>query len=400
MAFLAERLNLIKPSPTLAVAAKATEMIKAGQKVINLAVGEPDFDTPHNIKLAAKEAMDRGFTKYTAVDGISDLKEAIAAKFKRENGLDYELNQIMVTNGGKQAIYNALVATLNPEDEVLIPSPYWVSYPDMTLLAGGKPIIIETGSECNFKLTPELLSQAISNNSKWFILNSPSNPTGAVYSSEELSALAKVLLDHPNLHIMTDDIYEHLIYEGAKFINIINVEPNLKSRCLIINGVSKSYSMTGWRIGFAAGSRELISAMTKIQSQATSNPCAISQKAAVEALNGDQSFLARNLEVFERRKNLVSGLINKIKGLSCAKIEGAFYAFVSCEGFLGKRTPEGMVIATDTDFASYLLTAALVAVVPGEAFGQKGFFRISFALSDEMLEEACERIKDACERLD
>ena len=399
MVFLAQRLDLIKPSPTLAVAAKANEMMAAGKDIISLAVGEPDFDTPDNIKAAAKRAIDEGFTKYTAVDGTKELKAAIAAKFKRENHLDYELNQIMVCNGGKQALYNAFVATLDPEDEVMIPAPYWVSYPDMVLLAGGKPVIVETGPEYNFKLTPELLLGAISKNSKWLILNSPSNPTGALYSRPELEALAEVIKAHPNLHVMTDDIYEHLIFDGGEFFNIINVEPSLKERTLIVNGVSKSYSMTGWRIGFAAGSRELISAMTKIQSQATSNPCAISQKAAVEALNGDQSFLTTNLTTFERRKNLVLGLINEIDGLSCAAIEGAFYAFISCEKFIGKQAPSNKIINNDTDFASYLLEEALVAVVPGEAFGQKGFFRASFALNDETLIEACARISKACATL-
>jgi aspartate aminotransferase len=383
----------------LAVAAKATEMINAGQDVINLAVGEPDFDTPENIKNAAKIAIDQGFTKYTAVDGTKELKEAVTLKLKRDNHLDYALNQVMITNGGKQALYNAMVATLNPADEVLIPSPYWVSYPDMVLLAGGKPIIIQTHAIHDFKLTPDLLRQSISVKSKWLILNSPSNPTGSVYSRDELRGLAEVLIDYPDLYIITDDIYEHLIYDDMAFCNIINVEPSLKSRCLIVNGVSKSYSMTGWRIGFAAGERELISAMTKIQSQATSNPCTISQKAAIEALNGDQGFLRSNLEVFARRKALVYELINQIEGLSCAAIQGAFYAFVSCEKLIGKKTLASNIISNDTDFASYLLQEALVAVVPGEAFGQKGFFRISFALSDETLTKALERIKRACATL-
>jgi len=399
MAFLASRLELIRPSPTLAVAAKATEMKAKGLDVINLGVGEPDFDTPENIKLAAKKAIDQGFTKYTAVDGIKELKEAIVAKLRRENKLDYTLSQVMVSNGGKQALFNALVATINPGDEVLIPAPYWVSYPDMVLLAGGVPVIIETTPENNFKLKAQSLSAAINDKTKWLILNSPSNPTGSVYSEDELMELAQVIEGCPNLHVISDDIYEHLVFEGGKFFNIINVMPSLKDRCLIVNGVSKSYSMTGWRIGFAAGSKELISAMTKVQSQVTSNPCAISQKAAVEALNGDQSFLKENLLVFQRRKSLVLKLINEISNLACSNIDGAFYAFISCQQLLGKKAPDGKLLNSDTDFANYLLEEALVAVVPGEAFGQKGFFRISFALDDGAVAEACSRIKKACEKL-
>ena len=399
MAFLAERLELIRPSPTLAVAAKANEMKASGLDVINLGVGEPDFDTPENIKMAAKRAIDSGFTKYTAVDGIKELKEAIANKLKRENNLDCTTSQIMVSNGGKQAIFNALIATLNPGDQVLIPAPYWVSYPDMVLLAGGEPVIIQTVPESNFKLNAQQLKEAITSKTKWLILNSPSNPTGAVYTEWELKELAKVIDAHPQLHVITDDIYEHLVFAPRQFLNIINVEPSLKERCLIVNGVSKSYSMTGWRIGYAAGSKELISAMTKVQSQVTSNPCAISQKAAVEALNGDQSFLQDNLRVFQRRKDMVHKLINEISGLSCSPIEGAFYAFISCTQLLGKKTPAGVSIDSDTDLANFILAEALVAVVPGEAFGQKGFFRISFALDDQAVEQACARIKRACSLL-
>jgi len=399
MSFISHRINLIKPSPTLAVAAKAMEMKQSGLDVINLGVGEPDFDTPVNIKNAAKKAIDEGFTKYTAVDGTRELKDAVVRKFKNENKIEYDLNQVMVSNGGKQAIYNALLATLNPEDEVLIPAPYWVSYPDMVLLAGGRPVILETKPENNFLLLPEQLEVAINKNTKWIFINSPSNPTGAIYSQANLSALAQVLIKFPHVLILSDDIYEHLIFDGEEFYNIVNVEPRLKERTIIVNGVSKSYSMTGWRIGFAAGNKEIISAMVKIQSQVTSNPCTISQKAAVEALAGDQSFLATNLETFQRRKNLVHKMINEIPGLSCGEIDGAFYAFVSWRLFHDKKTPNGKVMASDNDFANYILEEALVAVVPGVAFGLSGYFRMSFALDDHVVTEACNRIKRACEKL-
>ena len=396
MSIISKRLNLIKPSPTLEVATRAIMLKESGKDVINLGVGEPDFDTPSNIKKAAKLAIDNGFTKYTAVDGIKDLKEAIRRKFKNENGLEYELNQVMVSNGGKQAIYNMLLASLDPGDEVVIPAPYWVSYPDMVLLTGGVPVIVETTSENNFLITPEQLESAITSKTKWLIINSPSNPTGSVYSQEDLQKIADILLKYENVHVMTDDMYEHLLFDNTKFFNIAMVEPKLKDRVLIINGVSKSYAMTGWRIGYAAGDKNLISAMTKIQSQVTSNPCTISQKAALEALTGDQSFLVLNRKTFQRRRNLVQILVSNIDGLECLKIQGAFYAFIKCQNFIGKKTTTGKMIDSDNDFAKFLLDEALVAVVPGEAFGKAGYFRVSFALSDETIEEAFKRIKKAC----
>lgn len=397
--FLASRLSKIKPSPTLAVTAKAAELKAKGLDVIGLGAGEPDFDTPENIKAAAIEAMKKGETKYTPVDGTPKLKAAIVQKFKKENNLNYETSQITVGNGGKQVLFNALFATLNEADEVIIPAPYWVSYVDMVMFADGVPVVIEATAKTNFKITAEQLESAITPKTKWFILNSPSNPTGAAYTKEELRALADVLLKHPHVYVMSDDIYEHVIYDGFKFYNIVEIEPKLYERTFIANGVSKAYSMTGWRIGYGAGSKELIKAISVIQSQSTSNPSSISQAAAVEALSGTQDFIEPNNATFKRRRDLVVKLLNEIKGISCVTPEGAFYVFPSCEGVIGKKTPEGKLIKDDSDFSEYLLEHALVAVVPGIAFGLKNYFRISYATSDVNLEKACARIKDACEKL-
>ena len=399
MSFLAERLSRIKPSPTIAVTQKARELKAAGRDVIGLGAGEPDFDTPDNIKEAAIAAIRRGETKYTAVDGTPELKAAIAAKFSRENGLDYKPEQITVGTGGKQVIYNALVATLDPGDEVIIPAPYWVSYPDMTLLAEGTPVIVPGAENNRFKLQPEDLAAAITDRTKWIILNSPSNPTGAAYSREEMRALTDVLKDHPQVHVMTDDIYEHLVYDDFRFVTAAQVEPALYERTLTTNGVSKAYCMTGWRIGFAGGPADLIKAISKVQSQSTSNPSSVSQAAAVEALNGPQDFIAAHNEVFKARRDLVAGALNECPGLACQTPEGAFYVYPSCAGTIGKTTPDGKVIETDTDFVSYLLEAEGVAAVQGEAFGLSPYFRISYATSTEALREACTRIKRACEAL-
>lgn len=399
MAFISDTLKKIKPSPTIAVTVKAKELEAAGKDVIGLGAGEPDFDTPENIKQAAKTAMDKGQTKYTAVDGTPELKKAIVAKFKRENNLDYEVKNITVGTGGKQVIYNAFMASLNPGDEVIIPAPYWVSYPDIVNLAGGTPVTIECSDDTNFKLTADRLEKAVTPNTKWLIINSPSNPTGAAYSFGELKAIADVLLKHPQVYVMSDDIYEHVIYDGFKFHTIVEVEPKLKERTLTINGVSKAYAMTGWRIGYGAGPAELIKAMATLQSQSTSNPCSIAQAATVEALNGTQDFIKPRNESFKNRRDLVVNGLNAIPGLNCKNPEGAFYVFPSCKGIIGKRTPSGKVIANDTDFASYLLEDHLVALVPGAAFGAEGYFRISYATSDEVLKRALERIKKAVEDL-
>ncbi|MCM0021926.1 MAG: aspartate transaminase [Tagaea sp.] len=399
MSIVAERLQRVKPSPTIAVSMKAAELKAAGKDVIGLGAGEPDFDTPANIKAAAKAAIDKGDTKYTAVDGTPALKKAIAAKFKRENGLDYAPNQISVGTGGKQVLYNALMATLNPGDEVIVPAPYWVSYPDMVILAEGTPVEVACSENQGFKLTAEALEAAITPKTKWLILNSPSNPTGAAYTKADLKALADVLLKHPHVWVMTDDMYEHLVYDDFEFATIAQVEPKLYDRTLTVNGVSKAYCMTGWRIGYAGGPAPLIKAMQAIQSQSTSNPSSISQAAAVEALNGDQSFIASNNEVFKERRDLVVKMLNEAKGLRCPKPEGAFYVFPSCAGTIGKKTPDGKVIATDTDFVTYLLESVGVAVVQGSAFGLAPYFRISYATSTEALRDACTRIQKACAAL-
>jgi aspartate aminotransferase len=399
MSIESSALRRVKPSPTVAISAQARAMKAEGVDVIALSAGEPDFDTPDNIKEAAIKAIREGQTKYTDPDGTPELKKAICAKFKRENGLDYTPSQVHVAPGGKPVIYNALLATLSPGDEVLIPAPYWVSYPDMALLAGGEPVIVPTRAEDGFRLKPEALEKAITPKSKWLILNSPSNPTGAAYSAADLKALAEVLLRHPQVWVLTDDMYEHLLYDGFEFATIAAVEPKLYDRTLTMNGVSKAYAMTGWRIGYAAGPEALIKAMGKVISQTTSNPSSISQAAAVEALNGPQDFIAERAAHFEKRRDLVVSMLNQASGLTCARPEGAFYVYPSCEGLIGKKTPEGQVIGSDEDFAKALLKAEAVAVVHGEAFGLSPFFRISYATSTEILEDACSRIQRFCASL-
>jgi aspartate aminotransferase len=399
MSIVADRLQRVKPSPTIAVSMKAAELKAAGKDVIGLGAGEPDFDTPQNIKDAAKRAIDAGDTKYTAVDGTPALKKAIIAKFERENGLKYAANQITVGTGGKQVLYNALMATLNPGDEVIVPAPYWVSYPDMVILAEGTPVEVACSENQNFKLTPEALEAAITPKTKWVILNSPSNPTGAAYSAADLKALADVLLRHPHVWIMTDDMYEHLLYDDFKFATIAQVEPKLYDRTLTVNGVSKAYCMTGWRIGYAGGPAALVKAMQAIQSQSTSNPSSVSQAAAVEALNGPNGFIAEHNKAFVERRNLVVAMLNEAKGLRCPMPDGAFYVFPSCAGTIGRKTPDGKTIKTDTDFVTYLLESAGVAVVQGSAFGLAPYFRISYATSSEALREACTRIQKACAAL-
>ena len=377
----------------------AAELKAQGRDVIGLSAGEPDFDTPEHIRAAGIAAIDEGHTRYTAVDGIPDLKEAICAKFKRDNGLDYTTKQVSVGTGGKQVLYNAFMATLNKGDEVIIPAPYWVSYPDMVTLAGGTPVTVETSVENNFKLTADQLETAITRNTKWFLFNSPSNPTGAGYSHAELKALTDVLLRHPHVWIMTDDMYEHLAYDGFKFCTPAEVEPQLYDRTLTVNGVSKAYAMTGWRIGYAAGPEQLIAAMRKVQSQSTSNPCSVSQKAAVVALNGPQDFLAPNNEMFVRRRNLVVEMLNAVDGITCPVPEGAFYVYPSIAGLMGKKTPAGVEITSDEVFATELLNDTGVAVVFGAAFGLSPNFRVSYATSDALLQDACSRIQDFCAKL-
>ena len=396
MAFLSDTLSRVKPSPTIAVTNKARELKAAGKDVIGLGAGEPDFDTPGNIKDAAKRAIDEGKTKYTAVDGIPELKEAICRKFKRENGLDYTPAQISVGTGGKQILYNALMATCNPGDEVIIPAPYWVSYPDMTLLAGGTPVTVECGIESAFKLTAEKLEAAITPRTKWFIFNSPSNPTGAGYTAAELKALTDVLMRHPHVWVMSDDMYEHLVFDDFRFATPAEVEPGLYDRTLTCNGVSKAYAMTGWRIGYAGGAAALIKAMGTIQSQSTSNPCSIAQYAALEALSGPQDFLAANKTVFQRRRDLVVSMLNQAKGIRCPRPEGAFYVYPDISACIGKTSAGGARIATDEDFATALLEESGVAVVFGAAFGVSPNFRVSYATSDAALEEACRRIQAFC----
>ncbi len=399
MSFLASILSNIKPSPTIAVSMKAAELKAEGKDIISLGMGEPDFDTPQNIKNAAILAINQGDTKYTAVDGTSALKKAIIQKFKRENNLDYEASQIIVSTGAKQVIFNALIATINPQDEVIIPAPYWVSYPDMVLLAGGKPVIVESSEKNNFKISAADLEAKITPKTKWLILNSPSNPTGACYSSDELKKISKVLLRHNQVNIMADDIYEHLIFDDLKFATIAEIEPKLKERTLVVNGVSKAYAMTGWRIGYGAGDKNLIKAMSMIQSQSTSSASSISQAASVEALNGVQDFIKSNAKLFQNRRNMVVEMLNKIEGINCNTPNGAFYVFPSCKGLYGKKTPSGKIIENDNDFASYLLEEALVAVVPGVAFGAPDFFRISYAASEQFLQNSMQRIGDACAKL-
>jgi aspartate aminotransferase len=396
MAFLADRLARVKPSPTMAITALATELAASGRDIITLSQGEPDFDTPENIREAGIAAINRGDTRYTVFDGRIELKQAIAAKFKRENGLDYEPSQISVSNGGKQVLYNALVATLSPGDEVVIPAPYWVSYPEMVLLADGNPVPVACPQNNGFKMRPEDLDAAITPKTKWLILNSPSNPSGAAYTEADLRAVADVLLKHPHVWVMTDDMYEHLVYDNFDYKTIAQVEPLLYDRTLTVNGVSKAYCMTGWRIGYGAGPKPLIRAMGAIQSNSTANPSSISQAAAIEALNGPQDFIAPNALAFKQRRDLVVAALNKIPGLHCPLPEGAFYVYPSCAGLIGKKTPAGETIKTDEDFVKYLLAAEGVAVVHGEAFGLAPHFRISYATSNDILEEACRRIERAC----
>jgi aspartate aminotransferase len=400
MAFLAEQLKRVKPSPTIAVTDKARALKAAGRDVIGLGAGEPDFDTPDNIKKAAVAAIESGrASKYTAVDGIPELKAAVARKFKRENKLDYKPSQIIIGTGGKQVLYNALMATLNPGDQVIIPAPYWVSYPDMVLLAGGEPVAVETSMADGFKMKSETLERAITPQTKWLIFNSPSNPTGAAYTRAELKAVTDVLARHPHVWVMTDDMYEHLTYDDFVFSTPAEIEPKLYERTLTINGCSKAYCMTGWRIGYAGGPEPLIKAMALIQSQSTSNPTAVSQWAAVEALDGPQDFIPKHNAVFKERRDLVVSMLNQAKGIECPRPEGAFYVYPSCAGTMGKTAPTGKKLATDEDFVTELLDAEGVAVVQGSAFGVGPAFRISYATRTEDLEEACRRIQRFCGNL-
>jgi aspartate aminotransferase len=399
MSVLSTTLSRVKPSPTIAMTTKAQELKAAGRDVIGLSAGEPDFDTPQNIKDAAIAAINAGKTKYTAVDGIPELKQAICDKFRRENGLSYEPAQVTVGTGGKQVLYNAFMATLNAGDEVVIPAPYWVSYPDMVLLGGGTPVIVECSLENQFKLTAAQLEAAITPKTKWFLFNSPSNPSGAGYSWDELKALTDVLMRHPHVWVMTDDMYEHLVFDDFKFCTPAQVEPGLYDRTLTVNGVSKAYAMTGWRIGYAAGPEELIKGMRKVQSQSTSNPCSISQWAAVEALNGPQGYIEDNKALFQRRRDLVVGMLNDAKGVNCPTPEGAFYVYPDISACIGKTSAAGTLIDTDEAFATALLEETGVAVVFGSAFGLSPNFRISYATSDEALAKACTRIQQFCEGL-
>ncbi len=399
MAFIAETLSRIKPSATIAVAQKARDLKAAGRDVISLGAGEPDFDTPENIKNAAIEAMRRGETKYTPVAGIPELRKAIVAKFKRENNLDYTTDQIIVGTGGKQILFNAFMASLDKGDEVIIPAPFWVSYPEMVAVNNGTPVFVDAKAEFDYKLQPEDLEAAITPKTKWFVFNSPSNPSGAAYSHDELKKLTDVLVKYPHVHILTDDMYEHLTYGDFKFATPAGVEPKLYDRTLTVNGVSKAYAMTGWRIGYAGGPRELIKAMETIQSQQTSGACSIAQWAAVEALNGPQDFIAKNKAIFQARRDLVVSMLNQATGIDCPTPEGAFYVYPSCAKLIGKKTPEGKVINSDEDFVSELLQAEAVAVVHGSAFGLGPAFRISYATSEKLLEEACLRIQRFCASL-
>ncbi len=399
MTFLSKTLARVKPSPTVAITQLARELAEGGKDVIGLAAGEPDFDTPENIKAAAVAAIAAGKTKYTAPDGIPELKKAICAKFARENGLSYEPAQVTVSTGGKQVLYNAFIATLNPGDEVVIPAPYWVSYPDMVLMGGGTPVIVQTSIDTGFKITPEALEAAITPQTKWFLFNSPSNPTGAGYTWDEIKALTDVLMRHPHVWVMTDDMYEHLAYDGFRICTPAQVEPGLYERTLTCNGVSKAYAMTGWRIGYAAGPEPLIAAMRKVQTQSTTNPCSISQWAAVEALNGPQDFLATRAEAFRARRDLVVKMLNAAPGITCPVPEGAFYVYPSIVGCLGKTSAAGTLIDTDQTFVTALLEETGVAVVHGAAFGLSPHFRVSYATSEEILTEACSRIQSFCSGL-
>ena len=399
MTFIADRLKRIKPSMTVGINVKANALRAEGKDVLVLAAGEPDFDTPHNIRKAASDAMDAGKTRYVPGKGTPELQKAIQSKFLKDNNLNYDLDEIIVGVGGKHIIYNAMMATINPNDEVIIPAPFWVSYPDIVLLAEGKPVIVQCPENQNFKLTADQLEKSITNRTKWLMLNSPSNPTGSLYSKQELKELAEVLLKYPQVLIMSDDIYEKVIYDNLEFTTIASVEPKLKDRCLTLNGVSKAYCMTGWRLGYCGASKEIIAAMNKIQSQSTTSTSSISMAAAVEALNGPQEFIKDHNEAFVRRRDLVVNLLNNIDGLSCLTPEGAFYVYPSCKGVIGKETPEGMKISNDEDFMTYLLESEGIAGVHGAAFGLSPYFRLSYATSDEILKDACRRIKRACEKL-
>ena len=399
MPFLANSLRRVKPAPTMAITDMARELKEAGEDIISLSVGEPDFDTPDNIKAAAIQAIKDGDTNYTNVSGTIALKEAVVTKFKRDNDLDYSTNQIIVCSGGKQVLYNAVLATINPGDEVIIPAPYWVSYPDMVYLAGGTPVIVQATADTSFRLRPEDLEGVITPKTKWFIFNSPSNPSGAAYSRDELKALTDVLLRYPHVWVMADDMYEHLVYDDFTFTTPAQVEPALYDRTLTVNGVSKAYCMTGWRIGYAGGPVELIQAMSKLQSQSTSNPSSISQAAAVEGLNGPQDFIAKHNDVFKARRDLVVSMLNQAKGIECLTPDGAFYVYPSVAGCINKNTPDGKKIANDLDFSTALLEAEGVAVVHGAAFGLSPHFRISYATSTESLQDACQRIQRFCASL-
>ena len=395
MSILSNRLNNFKPSLTVKVSQKARELSSKGINIISLSSGEPDFDTPVHVKDEGIKAINNGFTKYTAVDGIDLLKLAITQKFKKDNSINYDLDQITVGVGGKHVIFNLFMSTLNQGDEVIIPCPFWVSYPDIVSLCDGKPVVVNTSDSNKFKMTPAELESKITNKTKWVIINSPGNPTGSTYSKEELAGLANVLLKYENLWILSDDIYEYLIYDNLKFFNILNLEPKLYDRTFIVNGVSKAFSMTGWRIGYGAGSKEIVKSISKIQSQSTTNPTSISQMAAVKALNSEKTFLLDWIQQFSERRNYVSNYLNTIEGLDCIKPDGAFYLFISCSGLINKNTPEGKVISNDIDFADFLLDHAQVAVVPGTAFGRSPYFRISYASSMELLIKACEKIRNA-----
>uniref|UniRef100_UPI003F49A32B pyridoxal phosphate-dependent aminotransferase n=1 Tax=Cupriavidus yeoncheonensis TaxID=1462994 RepID=UPI003F49A32B len=399
MPMLSDLLNAVKPSPTLSITKTAGEMRRRGVDVIGLSQGEPDFPTPDHICAAAKVAIDAGATRYTDVDGTRELKEAIIRKFWRDNSLSYDVSEISVGTGGKQVIFNALLATINPGDEVIIPAPYWVSYPDMVRLAGGVPVEVACGEEQDFKITADQLKAAISPRTRWVILNSPSNPTGAGYARIELAEIGAELMRHPHVLVMTDDMYEHVRYDSWQFSTIASVVPELRDRTLTVNGVSKSYAMTGWRIGYAGGPKALIQAMGTIQSQSTSNPCSVAQAAALAALDGSMDFIVPRNQAFERRRDNCLVALNAIEGLSCRKPEGAFYLFPSCAGLIGKTTLDAVTLRNDVDVCQFFLDRAHVAAVPGSAFGLEGYFRISFATADERLEEACKRIKEVCSLL-
>jgi len=399
MSFIAERLKKIKPSMTVGINVKANALRAEGKDVLVLAAGEPDFDTPTNIRKAAYDAIERGQTRYVPGKGTPALQKAIQSKFLKDNNLNYDFDEIIVGVGGKHIIYNAMMATINPNDEVIIPAPFWVSYPDIVLLAEGKPVIVQCPENQNFKITADQLEKSITDKTKWLMLNSPSNPTGCLYSKQELTELAEVLLMHPQVLIMSDDIYEKIIYDNLEFTTLASVEPKLKDRCLTLNGVSKAYCMTGWRLGYCGASKEIIAAMNKIQSQSTTSTSSISMAAAVEALNGSQEFIKDHNEAFVRRRDLVVNLLNNIDGLSCLTPEGAFYVYPSCSGVIGKETPEGKKISNDEDFMTYLLESEGIAGVHGAAFGLSPYFRLSYATSDEILKDACTRIKRACKKL-